>query len=232
MEESPSSAGRSLFVAIEGGDGAGKTSLRKQLYNLLRKQGKDVLSLQGRCFLDPRSAEILTKARFHDAAYTKSEILNAHIVDRELLSKRIIRPHLSRRHVLCDRYLISDIVYQSVLWQIDPWLTWRGYAASTVLRPDLIVYVDTPPEVASERLARRAVGEMRWWERLAVQREVHVLFSRVLFDDDFPKLAPTMRVDNAGSSGEAFAAAANAVIELIEQREQDLPNRLHSAELS
>jgi dTMP kinase len=226
-----SSPGCGLFVVIEGGDGAGKTSLRKQLYQLLRCRGVDILSLQGRCFLDPRFAEILTRARHHNADYTKSQILNAHISDRELLSKRILRPHLSQRHVLCDRYILSDIVYQSVLWQIDPRLTWRRYAASAVARPDLIVYVDTPPEVAVARLTKRAVGDIPRWERLDVQRDVYALFSRVLFGDDFPRLAPTIRVDNTGLRGKAFDFAANTVIELINQREH-LPGRLRRVEAS
>jgi dTMP kinase len=219
-----------LFVVIEGGDGAGKTSLRKKLYQLLRRGGVDVLSLPGRCFLESRPTEILTRARFHDVAYRKSQILDAHIADRELLSERILRPHLSRRHVLCDRYIVSDIVYQSVLWRIDPWLTWRRYAASTVVRPDLIVYVDTPPEVAAERLARRAVTDLPSWERLAVQREVYASFSRVLFGDDFPRLAPTMRIDNADPNGKALDLAANVVVELINRREQ-LSDRLHCTEV-
>lgn len=226
--EFKSRAGGGLFVVIEGCDGAGKTSLRKQLYQLLRSRGADVLSLQGRCFLDPRHAEILTRARFHGVAYTKSQILNAHIADRELLSRRILRPHLSQRHVLCDRYLASDIVYQSVLWQIDARLTWRRYAASTVVRPDLIVYVDTPPEVAAERLARRTAADVPSWERLAVQRKVYASFSRVLFGEDSPRLAPTIRVDNAGPRGEAFDRAANAVLGLIDQC-GNLPDRLCGA---
>lgn len=213
---SDSASTSGTFVVVEGGDGAGKTSVRKHLYRNLRNRDIDVLSLQGRCFLNPEYTEVITRSRFHDVNYSSSRILAAHIGDRELLSERILQPHLRWRHVVCDRYLASDIAYQSVLWQMEPEVIWRGYATSTVVRPDLIVYLDTPPEVAVERLARRASGSLFPWERLAVQREVYALFSEILFGDRFPPMAPTLRVDNTGPLSHTQDIVVQAVLDLVD----------------
>src|SRR5262249_4859354 len=110
--------GHHFFLVIEGGDGAGKTTTRKHVHRYLRDHSHDVLSIQARSFHDPRHTAVITNARFHGEHHPPDEILSAHVGDREQLSDRILRPHLAWRHILCDRFTTSDIVYQSIMWDI------------------------------------------------------------------------------------------------------------------
>jgi dTMP kinase len=209
---------RRFFLVVEGGDGAGKTTTRKHVYRHLRDHGHDVLSLQGRSFHDPRHTAVITNARFHGRHHPPGEILRAHVGDREQLSDRILRPHLAWRHILCDRYVTSDIVYQSIMWDIDVRTSWEAYLASSIARPDLILFLDTPPTVAAERLNSRSTGGTFPWEELEVQKKVYSLFNRILFGAELPPLAPVLRVDNSGSLVETQQQVIAKVGELLAER--------------
>lgn len=209
---------RGFFLVLEGGDGAGKTTIRKHVHQHLRDHGHDVLSLQGRSFHEPRHAAVVTNARFHGEPHPLDEILRAHVGDREELSDRILRPHLARRHILCDRYATSDIVYQSIMWDIDVRKSWEAYLASSIARPDLILYLDTPPTVAAERLNSRSTAGTFPWEELEVQKKVYSLFDRLLFGDELPLLAPVLRVPNSGPLAETKRQVTAKVSELLAGR--------------
>ena len=64
-----------------------------------------------------------------------------------------IEPALARgEDVICDRYVHSSLAYQGVETDLD----WVASLNSVMPPPDLILFVEVPVEVASQRRAKRA----------------------------------------------------------------------------
>lgn len=203
---------RNLFVAFEGGDGSGKTTLRKLLYGALQQRGREVLSLIPTSWLIPECTEIITNAKYHGIPYPGAEITRAYVLDKEELCRRLVTPHLPWRHVIVDRYLVSDIVYHQVLYGTDCGATHAAYVASRILWPDLIVYVDTPPEVAAERMEARHPAHRNVWETLDKQRRVYDGFQEVLFGGRFTIPSEVLRVENTGPLEPASRTVLDALL--------------------
>jgi dTMP kinase len=190
-----------LFLVIEGTDGSGKTSLRRHLFDRLRERNVEMLSLISFSWLVPRYTEIITNVKYLGARIPHQLVTEAYIGDKEALCREIIRPNLAYRHVTCDRYCISDIVYNSVMLGIDPRATYRGYCRSAVVRPHLTVFVDTPPDIAFERNIKRLKGSTRNrhpWDVLERQKQIYALFNEIMFSDKYPWFQPVIRIDNSG----------------------------------
>ncbi|HEU5323126.1 MAG TPA: hypothetical protein VFX28_20135 [Methylomirabilota bacterium] len=190
--------GRHPFVVVEGGDGAGKTSVRQHLFARLREHGVVALSTIPVSWLVPAATEVITKAKYLGYAFPPERIVRAYVRDKEELTARILDPHLPWRPAICDRFVMSDVVYNEIVFGIARDDMAAAYRASAVREPDLVVFIDTPPEVAVERLRRRAHGQGHPWEALEPQRRVAAGFQAVLAQNPMALAAEVIRIDNAG----------------------------------
>lgn len=148
---------RGRFIALEGGEGAGKSTQARLLAEALRARGLDVvttrepggtagaeairgllLGLEGEGWL-PRAEALLFAAARSD-----------HV-------ERLIRPTLSRgAWVICDRFLDSSRAYQGGGGGLsDEDVLTLHRIGSEGLLPDLTLLIEVSPEVAAERLEAR-----------------------------------------------------------------------------
>ena len=158
MTFSPAAPTRGLFVAFEGGDGAGKSTQARLLAASLRSAGHEVLLTR-----EPGGTPIGEKLRSlvldhgHGEIDARTEAL-IFAAARAAHVAQAIRPALERGDiVVTDRYIGSSIVYQGV---------GRGLGADSVrdlnewategLWPDLTVVLDVDE---SEGRARRTADE-------------------------------------------------------------------------
>lgn len=146
--------GRGLFVAFEGGDGAGKSTQASLLASWLVEQGRDVVGTH-----EPGGTELgaaLRELVLHGADGSVSPRAEALIfaADRAHHVATLVRPALERGAVvLTDRYLDSSVAYQGAardlgheeVRQLSVW-------AVEGLLPDLTVLLDVP---TGEGRARR-----------------------------------------------------------------------------
>ncbi len=105
----------SYFVVIEGIDGAGKTSIAERLLQVLRQtHDDDVLLTQEPHDKSLAGAEI-RQALKRELTLTPLELAQAFALNRSNHLKTCIEPHLqgTGRIVICDRYMLSSLVYQS-----------------------------------------------------------------------------------------------------------------------
>ncbi|WP_437760777.1 dTMP kinase [Sorangium sp. So ce1389] len=198
------------FVAIEGIDGSGKTSLRKWLYQELRRRGAGVLSIPSHCWLDPDATEIITDAKYHERVPSREALTAAYVRDKELLSARLIEPHRRVRGVLSDRYVWSDVVYHEVLYGTPRVVTAGAYRESAVSRPDLVILVSVSPEVAAERIRARGVAADNRWDTVEILRRLEEGFRAIVADP--PHAAPVVELDNSGPPGAMLDLARETLL--------------------
>lgn len=143
--------GRGVFVALEGGDGAGKSTQARLLQEWLEAQGRTVLLTR-----EPGGSELGAEIRrllLHgDDVSPRAEAL-LFAADRAHHVHAVVRPALARGEVVVtDRYLDSSVAYQGAgrdlvgeeVRQLSLW-------AVEGLLPDLTVLLDVAPGTGRER---------------------------------------------------------------------------------
>ncbi len=162
------SAGRGLWITLEGGDGTGKTTQAALLEEWLRGQGWKALRTR-----EPGGSEVGVLIRdivLHhrgDIAPRAEALLYA--ADRAHHVATVVRPALDRGEVVIqDRYLDSSVAYQGAGRVLDADEV-RGlslWGAEGAL-PDLTVLLDLDPVVARRRLD----SAEKPFDRLEAERE-------------------------------------------------------------
>jgi dTMP kinase len=142
-----------LFLAFEGGEGAGKSTQARLLAIWLREQGYDVVSTH-----EPGATKIGMRLRalLLDTAHTglaaKAETL-MYAADRAEHVQSLIVPALERGSVVVtDRYADSSLAYQGAGRQLpQAEIAKLNEWASGGLKPDLTILLDLPPTAGIER---------------------------------------------------------------------------------
>ncbi len=147
-----------LFIAFEGGDGAGKSTQAAELAKALESGGFTVLRTRepgGTAIGEKLRSLVLDHGHGHIDAHTEALIFAA---SRAAHASQVIRPALERGEiVLTDRYIDSSVAYQGAgrglgtqaVRDINAW-------ATSDLQPDLTVLLDVEPAVGRQR---RTAGE-------------------------------------------------------------------------
>jgi dTMP kinase len=162
---SPQSAAlqRGLFVAFEGGDGAGKTTQVTALRDWLTEQGYDVLVTRQPGGTDlGRAIRDLVLHGEHVSPRAEALLFAA---DKAHHADTLVRPALDAgRMVITDRYTDSSIAYQGAGRDLGvAEITRLQHWAVADLLPDLTVVLDVSPDVG--RLRRGSVHDRLERER-------------------------------------------------------------------
>jgi dTMP kinase len=153
------------FISFEGPEGAGKTTVIKEVYERLKNEGKRVILTR-----EPGGIRIAEKVREiildndHQEMDAKTEALLYAAARRQHLVEKVVPALREGTIVLCDRFVDSSLAYQGHArgLGIDEVLTVNEFAIGDTM-PDLTVFFDINPEAG---LARIAANEMREENRL------------------------------------------------------------------
>jgi dTMP kinase len=141
-----------MFFSLDGIDGAGKSTQMALLADWLRAQGRDVVVTRdpGGTGLGDRIRSLLLDSR--GDMDVRCEMF-LYMASRSQLVAEVIRPALLRGQVvLCDRYLLANVVYQGHAGGLDPATLWQvGALATQRLEPDLACVLDLPAKEAYRR---------------------------------------------------------------------------------
>ena len=150
-----------MFLTLDGGDGCGKSTQLKRLGDWLTSQGRRVVLCRdpGSTGLGDAVRKILLHGRELNILDRTEMFL--FMAARAQLVEEIIRPALAEgADVLSDRFLLSNIVYQSYAGGVPLRdLETVGEIAVGGLQPDLSIILDVPDEIARQRLGQRAAPD-------------------------------------------------------------------------
>jgi dTMP kinase len=172
-------AGGGVFIAFEGGEGAGKSTQVRRLQEWLTEEG-----LVARATFEPGATPTGGRIRGivldHSSAglSPRSEAL-LYAADRAQHVHDVLRPALDAGEVvITDRFVDSSLAYQGAgraipmddVRSISRWAT-QG------LQPDLTVLLDLPPEVGLARARGRAAADRLESESLDFHQRVRRTFT-------------------------------------------------------
>ncbi|MEU6440449.1 dTMP kinase [Streptomyces sp. NPDC047046] len=150
-EQAASTTG--FFLALEGGDGAGKSTQAEALAEWIRAKGHEVVLTRepGATPVGKRLRSILLDVSSAGLSHRAEALLYA--ADRAEHVDTVVRPALERGAiVITDRYIDSSVAYQGAGRDLSPVEIARiSRWATGGLVPNLTVLLDVAPEAARER---------------------------------------------------------------------------------
>ncbi|WP_069768430.1 dTMP kinase [Streptomyces sp. LUP30] len=146
-------AANGFFIALEGGDGAGKSTQAEALAEWIRAKGHEVVLTRepGATPVGKRLRSILLDVSSAGLSHRAEALLYA--ADRAEHVDTVVRPALERGAVvITDRYVDSSVAYQGAGRDLSPTEIARiSRWATDGLVPHLTVLLDVSPEAARER---------------------------------------------------------------------------------
>lgn len=150
-KQAPAATG--FFIALEGGDGAGKSTQVETLAEWIRNKGHEVVVTKepGSTPIGKRLRSILLDVSSAGISHRAEALLYA--ADRAEHVDTVVRPALERGAVvISDRYIDSSVAYQGAGRDLSPTEVARiSRWATDGLVPNLTVLLDVSPETARER---------------------------------------------------------------------------------
>ncbi|MHA1740829.1 MAG: dTMP kinase [Candidatus Thorarchaeota archaeon] len=163
---------RGVLFAIEGIDGAGKTTQSRMLRLHLTQNDYEAV-----VFHEPTDSEWGRKIRdlAENGRTVRPDVeLDYFVRDREYDVEHNILPALERGLVVVmDRYYLSNVAYQGALGiNLDSIFKMNQFAPE----PDLILVLDVSPKIGLARVKRRENGRPNHFEDLEYLNKVRKIF--------------------------------------------------------
>lgn len=209
------SAGRSRFVAFEGGEGAGKSTQARLLAEVLRARGLTVVTTRepgGTPGAEAIRDLLLSPPGASWTAEAEALLFAAARADHVA---RLIRPALARGEwVVCDRFIDSSRAYQGGAGELgDAAILALHDFGSMGLRPDRVILLEGNEAALGERLAARdgAASDAIGGRPAAYHRAVAAAF-RTLAERDPQSF---VRIDAIGAPDDVHARIMAALGDLL-----------------
>lgn len=175
---------RGLFVTLEGGEGAGKSTLSSALSEALAARGLPVVLTRepGSSSIGPALRAMLLPAERTPLSPRCEALLFA--AERAQHVAEVVAPALDAGAiVICDRYVDSSLAYQAGARGLDAHgVRFLSEWGTSGLRPDVTFLLDVDPRVG---LARKGEHEVNHMERLdiATHEGIRATFLRLAAEE-------------------------------------------------
>jgi len=209
------SAARGIFIAFEGGEGAGKSTQARLLAEALRARGREVVTTRepgGTPGAEVIRALLLAPPGEGWGAQAEALLFAAARADHVA---RLIRPALARGAVVvCDRFVDSSRAYQGAAGGLGDEAICALHAfGSGGLRPDRVILLEVDEAALAARLAARdgAHSDAIGGRPLAYHRKVAEAFHAMASRDP----CGFARIEASGAPQEVHARVLNALSDLL-----------------
>jgi dTMP kinase len=158
-----------MFITFEGGEGTGKSTQIRLLGDRLRANGFDVVVTREPGGTESAEAvrRLLVSGETNRWSPNAEALLNYAARDSHL--REVIRPALAQnKHVICDRFIDSTIVYQGIAGGVSPNfldLLEREIIGETL--PEFTFILDVAPNIGVQRSKHRMSGHKLASEELS-----------------------------------------------------------------
>lgn len=149
--------GSGFFIVFEGLDGSGKTTVSKAVAERL----KETIPNQETIWTcepanEYAAGEFIRQVLRKEVEINAWDLAMAFAVNRLDHLNRLIIPAMKKdKIIVCDRYLMSSLVYQSMDGvHIDHIADFNLHA----IKPDLTIFLDCSPSACAERIKARGNG--------------------------------------------------------------------------
>lgn len=153
---------KGIFITIEGGEGAGKSTLIELLSNKMHQRGKSVMTTRepGGILIAEQIRSVILD-RQHIAMDARTEALLYAAARRQHLVEKVLPALEQGQIVICDRFVDSSLAYQGHARGLGMEEVWAiNQFAIQELMPDLTIYMDVSPEVGLSRIAQASEREI------------------------------------------------------------------------
>ena len=202
------------FIAIEGLDGTGKTTLRKGLFRLWQGLYEITpLCVLTTNFLAPDRAGEIVDGKYQPSAQNSAAYLAAIIADKNSTLDLLVRPQRPARPVIADRWLLSELAFFAVKHGAKAAETYKAFASGIKEGPDVTLVLELPTADSMRRAKGRAGDAVRAdWDVHHVQTAVQEVYAEVTNSPEpFPLLGTVVRLDAGLPAAEVLGAAWNAL---------------------
>jgi len=198
-----------LFITLDGIDGVGKSTQIDRLTAYLIDQGHDLLSVRdpGTTAIGSKLRELLLDSDLEMHRRTEAMLFMA---SRSEMIETTIRPALAAgKSVISDRFLLANVVYQSVGGDVSPELLWKmGRLANGAVEPDLTILLDMPAATAMGRINRPI-------DRMEQRGEVYMESVRQAFLSQLANSSQMTAVVDAGQTPDEVAAEIQGIAQRL-----------------
>jgi dTMP kinase len=194
-----------IFVAIEGIDGAGKTTQVTRLVEALRAAGEDVVASK-----EPTNGPWGQRIResAQNGRMALSDELQAFVEDRIEHVETLIKPSLAAgKVVIVDRYFYSTIAYQGARGNLEP-CSLHQRMVDQFPTPDITFLLDVAPEIGLHRVSALRGDTPNEFERLESLARIRDIFR------DLTSCAPEIcQVDGHPSIDHVYMEIAHRLVD-------------------
>ena len=155
------------LIVIEAGDGSGKATQTKKLFERLQTEGQNVIKISFPDYESPSSS--LVKMYLNGDFGTHADDVDAYAastfyaVDRYASYRMKWQSFYNAGNIiLADRYTTSNMVHQAVKFTDDSvrddflnWLCDFEFNKLKLPQPDLVIFLDMPPEISQRLIVKR-----------------------------------------------------------------------------
>ncbi len=163
------------FIVLEGLDGSGKSTAAEMLKQALAQLGS-AEPLLTREPSDGPIGRLIRQALTREITLDPKTFTLLFAADRYEHVRNEVLPALAEGHdVLCDRYYFSNLAYQGDVAPFETILGFNSLARDTIT-PDIVFFIDTPPEECMRRIHSGRNVEDELFERIDKLKSVQSLY--------------------------------------------------------
>ncbi|MBQ0040917.1 MAG: dTMP kinase [Clostridiales bacterium] len=157
---------KGIFISLEGGDGAGKSTQMNNIEKYFNERGYSCVRTRepGGTSIGEKLREILLDPE-NSGMESVTEMM-IYAAARAQIVREFIRPALERGEVvICDRFVDSSIAYQTYGRELGDMVKIVNSYAVDGLMPDITFWMDINPEAGRERIGTREDSTLDRLER-------------------------------------------------------------------